>query len=111
MQYTTVTPPSLDHVLTVIGKDRFIAQFDTPMHEWDLTPNEIARIKAGPHGQLAVYFLDTEYMGFPFTEVVIECECGQKFAERLLSEAQRQHDAHTGYIPESHIHTAQLLEG
>lgn len=111
MHYTTSTPLDLDHVLAVIGKDRFIAQFHLPVEEWDITPYESARLKAGPHGSLAVYFVDTDYMGIEFTEVVVECECGEQFADRLLSQAQRKHDDHSGYVAASHVHTAEILAG
>lgn len=111
MHYTTTTPLSLDHVLDVIGKDRFVAQFHMPIEEWDITPYESARLKAGPHGALGVYLVDSDYMGIEFSEFTVECECGEKFTARLLSQAQALHDAHTGYVAPSHTHTAQLLEG
>lgn len=111
MHYTTNTPLDLDHVLTVIGKDRFVAQFHLPVEEWDITPYESARLKAGPHGSLGVYFVDSDYMGIQLTDVVVQCECGEQFADRLLSQAQAKHDAHSGYVAASHVHTAQVLEG
>lgn len=111
MQYTTTTPLSLDHVLDVIGKDRFVENFHLPISEWGLTEHECARLKAGPHGQIGVYLVDSEYMGMPFSEIIVQCECGAQFADRLLSGAQRQHDEHTGYVAQSHVHTADILEG
>ena len=111
MHYTTTTPLSLDHVLDVIGKDRFVAQFHMPIEEWDITPYESARLKVGPHGAIGVYLVDSTYMGFDMSEFIVECECGDKFAARLLSQAQAQHDAHSGYVAASRVHTAELLEG
>lgn len=111
MHYTTHTPLSLDRVLDVIGKDRFVAQFHLPVDQWDLTPVEIARLATTAHKALGVYLVDSDYMGIEFSEFIVECECGEKFTARLLSQAQAQHDAHSGYVAESHVHTAQLLEG
>jgi hypothetical protein len=109
MHYTSTTPPDLDHVLNVIGQDRFIANFGSPVSEWGLTEEECERIKHGSHGQRAVYLLDKEVWGFRSAEWHVECECGVSFSDRLLSVALKGHDDHTGNTI-SHTMTAQLLE-
>lgn len=111
MQHTTHTPPTLDHVLAVIGKDRFVRQFDLPFDQWDLTPREMLRIKVGSHGEMGVYLVDSEYAGITLTDVTVECECGELFSDRLLSRAQAQYDAHIGRAAVSHTHTAEILAG
>lgn len=116
MHYTSTTPtmPDLDHVIAVLGLERFSAYVGpamqgVPVSEWGLTDREIARIAAGPHGQIGVYLLDNDYYGFAVQEWTVECECGATFSDRLLSNAMRGHDDHAGHHV-SHIHTADLLD-
>lgn len=106
MPYT----PDIDHVVRVIGKERFAACLSLPVADWGLTPDEIAAIRRGPHGKRAVYPVDGEYMGFETSEWVVACECGITFTHMLLSNAQREHDDHAGTAV-SHIHTADMLDG
>lgn len=112
MQYTSTTPLPIDpdHVVNVLGRDRFTRCLALPVSEWGLTTDEIERLKRGPHGQKSVYILDTEYMGFTVSLWQIECECGHKITDRLVSHALRAHDTHAGIAATSHIHTAEMLE-
>lgn len=110
MHYTTQTPINPDHIIDVIGIERFIANFDKPPAEWGLTPDECAAILRGPHGQKALYFLDSEYMGLDISEWVVDCQCGKQFTDRLVSVALRAYETHAEIAPTSHIHTAEMLE-
>ena len=112
MEYSTTTPytPDPAHVMSVMGTERFINCFDKPVSEWGLTREECAAILRGPHGQKDVYLLDTTYYGFNIALMCVECACGEKFTDRLLSRAVAAHDAHVGYVAPSHVHTAQMLE-
>ena len=110
MNYRTETPLDVEHVIAVIGHERLLSLFHLPVSEWGLTDREITRIKAGPHGYIAVYLVNDEFMGFPLDEMTVECECGDKFAARLLSHAMREYDTHAGNAPISHTITAEMLE-
>lgn len=110
MQYTTETPLDLDHVLTVIGKDRFMQHFHKPIADWGLTDNEIARLRVGPHGEIATYLVTRDLWGFDESVMVVECECGEKFEDRLLSSAMTAHDDHAGKAKHNWAITADMLE-
>lgn len=112
MQYSSTTPyiPDIDHVIAVIGKERFAANLGKPVTDWGLTDDECARIKRGPHGEKRVYILDSEWYGQSFSDWVVECECGLEFPNRLLSRALDAHDRHAGVAAVSHVHTRELLE-
>jgi hypothetical protein len=115
------TTLDINHVIEVVGEQRFIDALQLPDDEFhsvflrSLTPNETARLNAGPHGRIAVYLVDTEIPWddaiFTISEFIIDCECGERFTSRLLSLAQEKHDNHSGRVAVSHVHTAQLLEG
>lgn len=111
MHYSSQTPyvPDPAHVMSVMGVERFIACFDKPVADWGLTPDECAAILRGPHGQKAVYILDTDYYGFTVQDWIVECQCGESFTNRLLSRSLAAYDAHAGTAV-SHVHTADMLE-
>jgi hypothetical protein len=117
MHYTSTTPftPDLDHVILVLGIQRFAgyvgpAMQGVPVSEWGLTEHEIARIAAGPHGSVGVYLVDSQYAGFDTSEWVVFCECGHTSGHRLLSQAQAAHDDHANVVRAPRIHTADMLE-
>jgi len=112
MHYSRSTPLDLDldHVVNVIGIERFAANLDKPVTDWGLTVDECDRIRRGPHGARYVYLLDVAYFGTVTSDWTIECECGQQFAHRLLSGVMAKHDAHAGTAKVSHIHTADMLD-
>ena len=85
MNHSSQTALDLDHVLHVIGYARFTAQLNLPVTEWDLTADDIERLRQGPH---------------------------HARSDRLLSAAMRDHDdhAHHAHIVVRPIHTAEMLE-
>lgn len=111
MQHTSHTPPPLDHVIAVIGHDRFTANFHKPIEEWDLTADECDRIAKGPHHAHSITLVETESFGFADAYWQVRCECGNTYTGRLYSDAIRVHEDHAHIAPISHVHTREILEG
>lgn len=111
MNHHSHTPLDLDHVLHVIGKHRFISQLHLPVADWDLTPDEIDRLKRGPHHARFTLAHDTEAFGIVHTLWEVECDCGATFTNRLLSAAIRAHEdhAHLDHVNVRPVHTADIL--
>lgn len=113
MQHTTSTPLDIDHVIAVIGRQRFIDNFHLPMEEWGLTDREMARL-AHPeidHAVVRWYSHTVElFEGHPVEFIVAECSCGQSVEGVTYREVYSQHDRHTGWQA-VHVHTADMLEG
>jgi hypothetical protein len=101
--------PDIDHVASIIGKQRLLAIFHLPVTEWGLTADEIAAIAAGPHQTHEYALSNKPFLGDPVGAWVVTCDCGWTAEHILLSRAQSQHDAHAGTAV-SHIHTAEMLE-
>ena len=112
MNHSSQTALDLDHVLHVIGYARFAAQLNLPVTEWDLTADDIERLRLGPHHARFTTTIDTETWGFAETLWAVTCDCGLTFSDRLLSAAMRDHDdhAHHAHIVVRPIHTAEMLE-
>jgi hypothetical protein len=99
----------IDHVASIIGKERLLSVFHLPVTQWGLTPSEIAAIAAGPRQTHNYTVSNQPFMGDPVGAWVVTCDCGWRAEHILLSRAQSQHDTHAGTAV-SHIHTAEMLE-